>query len=201
MCPKFPQPKIEEISFDNYKTRSGYGFRVFESEYGKLLTACKRIIVIDGIGIGNPSFLQDKLRWTFQVKMIEKRSDGMIVRGAKINISGAYVANELVVLPQSAKRKDEGDYALAFAIPTDTEGITYICQYSPYSAERESVDDIYELGNPLFGQRETSMVVFDNVFSARVDYAFGVDHNYVTRFHSPSCENVCCSEVSCACTY
>jgi 4-hydroxybutyryl-CoA dehydratase/vinylacetyl-CoA-Delta-isomerase len=61
------------------------------------------------------------------VRMVEKKSDGIIVRGAKINISGAYVANELVVLPQSAKRKDEGDYALAFAIPTDTAGITYIC--------------------------------------------------------------------------
>ena len=82
------------------------------------------------------------------VKMVEKKSGGIIVRGAKINISGAYVSNEIIVLPQSAKRKDEGDYALSFAVPADTEGITYICQYSPYSAEREMADDIYELGNP-----------------------------------------------------
>jgi len=132
------------------------------------------------------------------VKIVEKKSDGIIVRGAKINISGAYVANEIVVLPQSAKRKDEGDYALSFAVPTDTEGMTYICQYSPYSAEREMADDIYELGNPIFGQRETSMVVFDNVFVpwGRVFHCGETDYSIklVERFaktHRMTCGGTC----------
>lgn len=98
------------------------------------------------------------------LKVVERKSDGIVVRGAKINISGAFASHELVVLPQSAHSEDEGDYSLAFATPTDAEGITYICQYSPYSAERDLAEDLYELGNPVFGQRETSMVVFDNVF-------------------------------------
>lgn len=98
------------------------------------------------------------------LKIVEKRDDGIVVRGAKINISGAFASHELVVLPQSAHTEEEADYAVAFAVPTDAEGITYICQYSPYSAERDLADDVYELGNPVFGQRETSMVVFDNVF-------------------------------------
>ncbi len=98
------------------------------------------------------------------LKVVEKKSDGIVVRGAKINISGVIASHELIVLPQSAKKKEEGDYALSFAIPADAEGITYICQYSPFSAEREVAEDIYELGNPLYGQRETAMVVFDNVF-------------------------------------
>ncbi|MDP2972781.1 MAG: 4-hydroxyphenylacetate 3-hydroxylase N-terminal domain-containing protein, partial [Deltaproteobacteria bacterium] len=68
------------------------------------------------------------------LKVVGKKPDGIVVRGAKINISGAFVSHELVVLPQSAKKKEEGDYALAFAIPSDAEGLTYICQYSPYSA-------------------------------------------------------------------
>jgi 4-hydroxybutyryl-CoA dehydratase/vinylacetyl-CoA-Delta-isomerase len=97
------------------------------------------------------------------LKVVEENKDGIVVRGAKINISGAFASHELVVLPQSSHSQDESDYAVAFAVPTDTEGITYICQYSPYSAERDQCQDIYELGNPLFGQRETSMVVFDNV--------------------------------------
>jgi len=132
------------------------------------------------------------------VKMVEKKSDGIIVRGAKINISGAYVSNEIIVLPQSAKRKDEGDYALSFAVPADTEGITYICQYSPYSAERELTDDIYELGNPIFGQRETSMVVFDNVFVPweRVFHCGETDYSIklVERFaktHRMTCGGTC----------
>jgi 4-hydroxybutyryl-CoA dehydratase/vinylacetyl-CoA-Delta-isomerase len=98
------------------------------------------------------------------LRVVEKKKDGIVVRGAKINISGAFASHEIVVLPQSSHSKDEEDYAVAFALPTDTDGITYVCQYSPYSAERELADDISELGNPLFGQRETSMVIFDNVF-------------------------------------
>jgi 4-hydroxybutyryl-CoA dehydratase/vinylacetyl-CoA-Delta-isomerase len=98
------------------------------------------------------------------LKIVEKNTDGIVVRGAKINISGAFASHEIVVLPQSSHSAGEEDYAVAFAVPVDTDGITYICQYSPYSAEREQAEDIYELGNPIFGQRETSMVVFDNVF-------------------------------------
>jgi 4-hydroxybutyryl-CoA dehydratase/vinylacetyl-CoA-Delta-isomerase len=107
------------------------------------------------------------LDWTdpyLSLKLVERNSDGIVVRGAKINISGAFASHELVVLPQSSHAAGEEDYALAFAVPVDTPGITYVCQYSPYSAERENAEDIYELGNPVFGQRETSMVVFDNVF-------------------------------------
>ncbi|MGB9628743.1 MAG: 4-hydroxyphenylacetate 3-hydroxylase N-terminal domain-containing protein [Thermodesulfobacteriota bacterium] len=132
------------------------------------------------------------------VKMVEKKQDGIVVRGAKINISGAYASNEIVVLPQSAKRKDEADYALSFAIPSDTEGITYICQYSPYSAEREMADDPYELGNPIFGQRETSMVIFDKVFVPweRVFHCGETDYSIklVERFaktHRMTCGGTC----------
>ncbi len=98
------------------------------------------------------------------LKMVDKNKDGMVVRGAKINISGAYASHELMVLPQGAHGEGEEDYAIAFATPTDAKGIAYVCQYTPYSAEREQADDLEELGNPVYGQRETSMVVFDNVF-------------------------------------
>jgi 4-hydroxybutyryl-CoA dehydratase / vinylacetyl-CoA-Delta-isomerase len=107
------------------------------------------------------------LDWTdpyLSLKVVEKRDDGIVVRGAKINISGAFASHELVVLPQSSHSQEEEAYSVAFATPVDAEGITFICQYSPYSAERDQAEDIYELGNPLYGQRETSMVVFDNVF-------------------------------------
>lgn len=141
------------------------------------------------------------LEWTdpfLSLKVTEKRDDGIVVRGAKINISGAFASHELVVLPQSAHGPDEEEYALAFAVPTDAEGITYICQYSPYSAEREQAGDIYELGNPLFGQRETSMVVFDNVFVPwdRVFHCGETAYSgkFVTRFartHRMTCGGTC----------
>lgn len=132
------------------------------------------------------------------LKVVDRRSDGIVVRGAKINISGAYASHELVVLPQSAKVPGEEDYAIAFATPTDAPGITYICQYSPYSAEREQADDPYELGNPTYGQRETSMVVFQDVFIPweRVFHCGEVPYSvkFVERFaktHRMTCGGTC----------
>jgi 4-hydroxybutyryl-CoA dehydratase/vinylacetyl-CoA-Delta-isomerase len=144
---------------------------------------------------------QKTLDWPdpyLSLKLVDKNRNGIVVRGAKINISGAFASHELVVLPQAAHSAGEEDYALAFAIPTDTEGITYVCQYSPFSAERDQCDDIYELGNPLFGQRETSMVIFDNVFVPwdRVfhcgEYTYSI--KFVARFaktHRMTCGGTC----------
>jgi 4-hydroxybutyryl-CoA dehydratase/vinylacetyl-CoA-Delta-isomerase len=110
---------------------------------------------------------QKTLDWPdpyLSLKIVDRNNEGIWVRGAKINISGAYASHELMVLPQAAHYAGEEDYAVAFSTPTDAKGITYVCQYSPYSAERDMADDIYELGNPVYGQRETAMIIFDNVF-------------------------------------
>ncbi len=110
---------------------------------------------------------QKTLDWPdpyLSLKIVDKNDDGIVVRGAKINISGAYASHELMVLPQAAHYEGEEDYAVAFATPTDAKGITYVAQYSPYSAERDLSDNPDELGNPLYGQRETAMIIFDDVF-------------------------------------
>ena len=132
------------------------------------------------------------------LKIVDKNKEGIVVRGAKINISGAYASHEVVVLPQSAHFEGEEDYAVAFATPSDAEGITYVCQYSPYSAERDLADDLEELGNPVFGQRETAMVIFDNVFVPweRVFHCgeYPYSAKLVTRFaktHRMTCGGTC----------
>lgn len=98
------------------------------------------------------------------VHVVQKKSDGIVVRGAKLHQSGAFAAHQTVVLPGGALRKGEEDYAVAFAVPNSAPGITYILQYNPFSAEREQAADVFELGNPRFGQRETCLMVFENVF-------------------------------------
>jgi 4-hydroxybutyryl-CoA dehydratase/vinylacetyl-CoA-Delta-isomerase len=144
---------------------------------------------------------QKTLEWPdpyLSLKLVDKNKEGIVVRGAKINISGAYASHELVVLPQAAHYEGEEDYAIAFATPTDAKGITYVCQYSPYSAERDQADDLEELGNPVFGQRETAMVIFEDVFVPwdRVfhcgEYPYSV--KLVTRYartHRMTCGGTC----------
>lgn len=97
------------------------------------------------------------------VHVAEKRADGIIVRGAKVSQSGAVGAHETIVIPTMGMKEGEEKFAVAFAVPNGTPGLTYICQYTPFTAERELVDAKY-LGNPLYGQRETSVMIFDNVF-------------------------------------
>jgi 4-hydroxybutyryl-CoA dehydratase/vinylacetyl-CoA-Delta-isomerase len=99
------------------------------------------------------------------IHLVEKRDDGIVVRGYKVSQSGAIGSHETLVLPGGGLKEDEEQFALSFAVQNSVPGLSYICQYNAYSAEREMFgDDIDELGNPIYGQRETSTMVFDNVF-------------------------------------
>ncbi len=98
------------------------------------------------------------------VHVAEKKPDGIVVRGAKVSQSGAVGAHETIVIPTMGLRPGEEDFDVAFAVPNGAERLTYICQYTPFTAERELAPDVKYLGNPLYGQRETCIMVFDNVF-------------------------------------
>jgi 4-hydroxybutyryl-CoA dehydratase/vinylacetyl-CoA-Delta-isomerase len=99
------------------------------------------------------------------IHLVEKRDDGIVVRGIKVSQSGAIGSHETLVLPGGALKEGEEKFALCFAVPNSAPGLSYICQYNAYSAEREMFgDEEGELGNPVYGQRETSTMFFDNVF-------------------------------------
>ncbi len=55
--------------------------------------------------------------------IVERKKDGIVVRGAKAHNSIAAYADEIIVTPTRALTKEEGDWAVAFAIPTDYPGI------------------------------------------------------------------------------
>ncbi len=97
------------------------------------------------------------------VHVVEKNEKGIVVRGAKVSQSGAIGAHETIVIPTMGMKPGEEDFAVAFAVPNGAPGLTYILQYTPFTAERELNDTKY-LGNPEYGQRETCIMVFDNVF-------------------------------------
>ncbi len=178
----------------------GTEYRPRFMEYLKMVQT-KDLSVAGALTEARGSRSEKTLEWKdpyLSLKIVDKNKDGIVVRGAKINISGAYASHEMMVLPQAAHFKGEEDYAVAFATPVDAKGITFVCQYTPYSAERDLADDIEELGNPVFGQRETSLVVFDDVFVPwdRVfhcgEYQYSV--KLVTRFartHRMTCGGTC----------
>ena len=60
------------------------------------------------------------------VRVVERRSDGIVVRGSKVHNSEASVADEILVLPTRALTAEEKDWAVAFAIPADWEGVKQV---------------------------------------------------------------------------
>ncbi|MEW6264058.1 MAG: 4-hydroxyphenylacetate 3-hydroxylase N-terminal domain-containing protein [Thermodesulfobacteriota bacterium] len=58
--------------------------------------------------------------------VVEKKSDGIVVTGCKLHISEASVADEILVVPTRALRPEDADYAVAFAVPGDWEGLKQV---------------------------------------------------------------------------
>jgi len=91
--------------------------------------------------------------------VVERRSDGVVVCGAKAHNTLAPYSHELIVLPTRDMRPEDADYAVAFAIPADAAGITMICRGAAPSVKRE-------MTSPFSSRYATveSLTVFDHVF-------------------------------------
>jgi aromatic ring hydroxylase len=93
------------------------------------------------------------------VRVADEQRGGIVVRGAKCHTSVSMNANEIIVLPTRAMGPEDADYALAFAVPVDTPGLSlYVSAYGggprpefefPVSSKHAMVE---------------SLTVFDDVF-------------------------------------
>ena len=94
--------------------------------------------------------------------IVERREDGIVVRGAKAHQTGMVNSHEVLVMPTQTMREEDKDYAVCFAVPTDAEGITII--YGRQSCDTRKLEEgKLDVGNPKFGGHE-ALVIFDNVF-------------------------------------
>ena len=96
------------------------------------------------------------------LRVVERRPDGVVVRGAKAHQTGASNSHEILVMPTQAMKPDDRDYAIAFAVPIDAEGIFMIVGRQSCDT-RKLEDGTLDRGNPTFGGME-ALVIFDNVF-------------------------------------
>ena len=94
--------------------------------------------------------------------VVEKRDDGIVVRGAKAHQTGAVNSHEIIVMPTITMREEDRDWAVSFALPSDAPGITYIMGRQSCDT-RKLEDGRLDQGNQRFGGHE-ALVVFDDVF-------------------------------------
>jgi len=94
--------------------------------------------------------------------VVEEKPGGIVVRGNKMHQTGAVNSHEIICMPTRAMREEDKDYAISFALPSDTGGIIYIYGRQPCDT-RKIESPAMDVGNILYGGQEC-MVVFDDVF-------------------------------------
>ncbi len=93
------------------------------------------------------------------VRVVERRDDGVVIRGAKLHISAASMGHELMTIPTKAMREGEEDYAIAAMVPVNAPGVKIV--NTTYYPRHEDVRDF-----PVSGKHHTpeGFVIFDDVF-------------------------------------
>lgn len=92
------------------------------------------------------------------VRVVERRKGGIVVRGAKSHIGIAPITEELIVVPTRMLTKEEDDWAVSFAIPADTEGVSILARSRAPRQRRNLRAPIAETGDVV------GFVIFDDVF-------------------------------------
>ncbi len=93
--------------------------------------------------------------------IVERRDDGIVVRGAKVMIAGVAAANEIIILPGTGYKEPDADYAVSFVIQRDAENMTIIEARHP----SDSRDHECGFDNPVeYGGITQAYIIFDDVF-------------------------------------
>jgi 4-hydroxybutyryl-CoA dehydratase / vinylacetyl-CoA-Delta-isomerase len=96
------------------------------------------------------------------LRVVEKRADGVVVRGAKFHQTGMLNSHEVMVMPTMGMKEGEEAWSICFAMPADTKGIHYI--YGRQTSDtRKAEASRMDVGNPSYGGQEV-MTVFDDVY-------------------------------------
>ena len=95
--------------------------------------------------------------------IVERRPDGIVVRGAKAHQTGSINSHEHLIMPTIAMKEEDKAYAVSFAIPTDAEGLLMILGRQSCDTRKLEENADVDLGNKNFGGQE-ALVVFDDVF-------------------------------------
>jgi len=98
------------------------------------------------------------------VHVVDRRDDGVVVRGAKLHMTGAVNSHEILVMPTTAMDERSKDYAIVFSIPVDAPGISMIFGRQASDDRRDKQEHI-DVGKPSFGAvGGEAVLVFEDVF-------------------------------------
>jgi len=123
----------------------------------------------------------------YYLRVVDETDDEIVVSGAKAHITASAYTDEILVIPTRNLTAEEADYAVAFAVPANTKGITQVCRPNFRYEDRHH----FPTPRPKRGHIE-ALVIFDNVrvpkervfllrepqFAQYVAYAFAAFHRF-----------------------
>jgi 4-hydroxybutyryl-CoA dehydratase/vinylacetyl-CoA-Delta-isomerase len=109
---------------------------------------------------GDRAMPPSKQKQPTDLRIIKRKPDGIIVRGAKLHTTYAPGAHEMMAVPCRALGEDDKDFAVSFAVPIDTQGIKLIARPSPGPTRQVSMES--PLSSQFIGVE--CLTVFDDVF-------------------------------------
>lgn len=96
------------------------------------------------------------------VRVVERRPDGLVLRGAKMHQTGCLNSHWIVVMPTMRLREADRDYAVVAAFPATQKGLTFV--YGRQSCDTRALEDgTIDQGNARFSGQE-AMILLDDVF-------------------------------------
>jgi 4-hydroxybutyryl-CoA dehydratase / vinylacetyl-CoA-Delta-isomerase len=117
--------------------------------------------------------------------VVEKRKDGVVIKGAKAHMTGMANSHEMLILPTTNLLDGDEAYAIACAIPVDAEGVLHI--FGRQTNDQRRLEGDIDTGNSEYAiVGGETLTVLDNVFvpwervfmCGEIEFA----QDYVTRF-------------------
>jgi 4-hydroxybutyryl-CoA dehydratase/vinylacetyl-CoA-Delta-isomerase len=93
------------------------------------------------------------------VRVVDRRKDGVVIRGAKLHITGASLGHELMTIPTKAMKAGEEAYSIACAVPVNAPGVKIVnTSYAPRHPDVRTFPVSSRIHMP------EGFVIFDDVF-------------------------------------
>ena len=124
--------------------------------------------------------------------IVERKKNGIIVSGAKAHITGGANSHGHLVMPTTAMRKEDADYAVCFYVPVDAPGVTHV--FGRQANDTRKCECSIDQGNAEYGcVGGETLIIFDKVFIPNEhvfmcgEYEFAGD--FVERFATAHRQN------------
>jgi len=149
-----------------YEIDQKYGTHYHENFKKFMLYAQERDLTVDGAMTdpkGNRALPPHRQADPdMYLHVVERRPDGIVVRGAKAHQTGVLNSHEVIVMPTVAMGPEDKDYAVSFAVPMDTAGIFMIIGRQSCDTRKREGSEM-DVGNSEFGGVE-ALTIFSDVF-------------------------------------